>query len=334
MKAQVLHTPSPIEDAPLEPADISVPEPGSSEVRLEVKVCGVCHTDLHTVEGDLDLPERRIVPGHQIVGLVNQTGDEADRFDTGQRVGVGWLGRTCGSCTYCAEGRENLCPRAKFTGLDIDGGYAEYAVVDEQFAYALPAAFSNVQAAPLLCAGIIGYRSLRRSEIQPGGRLGLYGFGSSAHLVIQVARYWDCEVYVFSRTPAHRRLAEELGAVWTGSATEHPPESLDAGVTFAPVGWIVVKALRHLRPGGTLAVNAIHMSPIPEMPYPVIYDERTLRSVKNFTRADATEFLSLAADIPIETTVETFPLSDVNDVLHRLKNSEIDGSAALVVDDT
>ncbi len=331
MHAQTLSHSAPIEEMPLQAAEVRVPEPGRGEVRLQVRVCGVCHTDLHTVEGDLDLPNRRIIPGHQIVGVVDRTGDQTSRFETGQRVGVGWLGSTCGNCTYCENGQENLCPHARFTGLDIDGGYTEYAVVDERFAYPLSEKFSDVEAAPLLCAGIIGYRSLRRSEVQPGDRLGLYGFGSSAHLAIQIATHWDCEVYVFSRTPAHRQLAEELGAVWTGSAKEHPPEPLDASVTFAPVGWIAVEALRHLAPGGTLAINAIHMSPIPEMPYPVIYDERTMRSVKNFTRRDAEEFLSLAADIPVETTVETFPLSAANETLRRLKHSEIDGAAALIV---
>lgn len=329
MKTVVLTEPGPIDQAGLAVLDRPVPEPGPGELLLRVRTCGLCHTDLHTIEGDLDLPQLPLVPGHQIVGTVAETGPETREFDPGDRVGVGWLFETCGQCTFCERGRENLCPEARFTGLHADGGYAEYATVREEYAYPLPEPFSDESAAPLLCAGIIGYRSLRRAEIEPGGRLGLYGFGASAHLAIQVARHWNCAVYVFSRTESHRRLAEELGAAWTGSARTRPPDDLDASVTFAPAGWIVKEALDHLRPGGTLAINAIHMSPVPELPYDRIYHERTLRSVKNFTRSDADEFLRVAGEIPVETTVEEFPLEEARTALRRLKHSEIDGSAVL-----
>ena len=331
MQAQQLVKPKPIAEKPLSLVETADPQPDPGQIRLKVAVCGVCHTDLHTVEGDSDLPRLPIIPGHQIVGVVEEVGEGSGRFQIGDRVGVAWLNWTCGQCQYCRNGRENLCPEARFTGLHADGGYAQYTIVDENFAYPLPENFSDVQAAPLLCAGIIGYRSLRLSGIEPGGKLGLYGFGASAHLAIQVARHWDCEVSVFTRSQAHRQHAQELGAVWVGGAEDQPPASLDASVTFAPAGWIVPMAIGHLRPGGTLAINAIHMTPIPEMAYDMIYGERVLRSVTNFTRQDALEFLQLAGDIPITTTVETAPLAQANEVLRRLKASEIRGAAVLVV---
>ena len=331
MRAMQLHQPKPVEENPLTLVDLPIPEPGPGQVRIRVRVCGVCHTDLHTVEGELELPRLPIVPGHQIVGSVDALGEGASRFQPGDRVGVAWLNWTCGECTFCRQGLENLCVRARFTGLHADGGYEEYVVVDERFAYPLPPGFSDEQAAPLLCAGIVGYRSLRLSGIQPGGNLGLYGFGASAHLVIQVARHWDCQVYVFTRSPEHQALARQLGAVWVGRAEEQPPVPLDASVVFAPAGWIVLLALGHLRPAGTLAINAIHMSPIPEMPYQRIYQERVLRSVANLTREDADQFLRLAGEIPVRTEVETFPLEEANEVLKRLKASRIRGAAVLRV---
>jgi alcohol dehydrogenase, propanol-preferring len=331
MKAMLLHTPQPVAEAPLEPGELPDPEPSPGQIRLQVRVCGVCHTDLHTVEGDLDLPRTPIVPGHQIVGIVDKVGEQATRFQPGHRAGVAWLNWTCGECAYCIRGLENLCPNARFTGLHAHGGYAQYTVVDERFAYPIPEAFSDEDAAPLLCAGIVGFRALRLSEIEPGGRLGLYGFGASAHLVIQVARHWECEVYVFTRSQEHRRLATELGAAWVGGAQDRPPEPLDAGVTFAPAGWIIPLALDYLRPGGTLAVNAIHMSPIPEMEYGRIYQERTLRSVTNLTRRDAEDFLAVAAEIPIRSRVEVFPLDQANQVLQRLKESQVQGAAVLEI---
>jgi len=331
MHAMRLHEPQPIAEEPLTLDDVNAPEPGRGEVRLQVEICGVCHTDLHTVEGDLALPKVPVTPGHQVVATVDARGEGAGRYDVGERVGVAWLYATCGECDYCLGGQENLCPDARFTGLHADGGYAEYMVVDERFAYPLPETFSAAEAAPLLCAGIIGYRALRLSGIQPGGRLGLYGFGASAHLAIQVANFWNCDVYVFTRSENHRQLARELGAVWVGGAEEEIDVGLDGSVTFAPAGWIVPLALGHLRPGGTLAINAIYMSPIPEIDYELIYRERVLRSVTNFTRQDAEEFLKLAAEIRIETEVEVFPLEEANEVLRRLKESEIRGAAALQV---
>lgn len=331
MRAMRLNETKPVSEAPLTLVETAVPEPGPGQIRLHVHVCGVCHTDLHTVEGDLDLPHLPLTPGHQIVGTVEKLGPGSQRYQVGDRVGVAWLYWACGECEFCTEGRENLCVRAKFTGLQADGGYADYLVVDEEFAFAIPGVFSDEHAAPLLCAGIIGYRALRLSGIQPGQRLGLYGFGGSAHLAIQVACHWDCEVYVFTRSEAHRRHARELGAVWAGDARDATPRPLHASVTFAPAGWIIPLALGHLRPGGTLAVNAIHTSPIPEMPYERIYHERVLRSVTNFTRADAEEFLQLAGEIPIRSDIELFDLTEANTALQRLKASEVNGTAVLQI---
>lgn len=331
MQTMQLLSPAPVEEHPLALSELDTPEPGPRQLRLRVQACGVCHTDLHTVEGELELPKLPIVPGHQIVGLVDGLGQGVQRFGQGDRVGVGWLNSSCGSCGFCRDDRENLCPDARFTGLHVDGGYAQYAVVNDDFAYRLPEGLSDIKAAPLLCAGIIGYRSLRLSEIQPGGRLGLYGFGASAHLAIQVARHWQCEVYVFSRGEPHRRLARDLGAVWTGQVQDTPPVPLDASVIFAPAGWIVPLALEHLAPGGTLAINAIHMSPIPEFAYDLIYLERTVRSVANYTRQDAEEFLRLATDIPVRTQIEVYALEEANRVLQRLKQREIQGSAVLSI---
>ncbi|RMG93958.1 MAG: zinc-binding alcohol dehydrogenase family protein [Chloroflexi bacterium] len=331
MKAMVLHEPKSVLEKPLVLEETAVPEPATGEILVRVSVCGVCHTDLHTVEGDLSLPHLPIIPGHQVVGKVEKVGGENGRFHIGDRVGIAWLYHACGNCQWCQNHQENLCPHAQFTGLHANGGYAEYILVPEAFAYPLPDTFTDAQVAPLLCAGIIGYRSLRLSGIQPGGRLGLYGFGASAHLVIQVARHWQCDVYVFTRSKAHQQHARELGAVWAGRAQDKPPVMLDASITFAPAGWIIPYALEHLRPGGTLAINAIHMSPIPELPYHLIYGERVLRSVANVTRQDAEEFLQLAAQIPIHTTVTEYPLAEANEVLIRLKESQITGAAVLRV---
>ncbi len=334
MKAMLLCEPAPIEEEPLELADLPLPEPGPGQVRLDVDVCGICHTDLHTVEGDLDLPKLPVVPGHQVVGTVAARGEGAERYELGDRVGVAWLHHvSCDACAYCEQGLENLCPSATFTGLHADGGYAEAMVAYEDFAYPLPDGFSDLAAAPLLCAGIIGYRALKVSEVEPGQRLGLYGFGSSAHVTIQVALHWGCEVYVFTRSEGHRRLARELGAVWVGGAEDTPPERMQASVIFAPAGWIVPEALRDLDRGGTVALAGVTMSPIPELDYDeLLYWERGIRSVANFTREDAEELLKVAAEIPIETTVETFPLEEANEALLAMKRSEIDGSGVLVVD--
>ncbi|HHS97915.1 MAG TPA: zinc-binding alcohol dehydrogenase family protein [Chloroflexi bacterium] len=332
MKAMVLHAPRPIEERPLELTDLPLPEPGPGEVRLRVQACGICHTDLHTVEGDLRLPKLPIVPGHQIVGIVEARGEGADRFEIGQRVGVPWLYRTCGACEFCQRGLENLCREAQFTGLHADGGYAEAMVVHQDFAYPLPEGYSDVQVAPLLCAGIIGYRALKLSGVEPGQRLGMYGFGASAHVTIQVARYWGCEVYVFTRSEGHRRLARELGAAWVGGAEDDLGVRMHGSIIFAPAGRLVPEALRVLERGGALALAGVTMTPIPELDYDrLLYWERSIKSVANFTRQDAEELLALAPEIPIRTTVQTFPLEAANEALLALKRSEIDGAGVLVV---
>jgi propanol-preferring alcohol dehydrogenase len=327
----VLRESRPVENNPLEMVDLPAPEPAPGQIRLRVKACGVCHTDLHLVEGEIPSFKSPVIPGHQIVGRVEARGEGVKRFAVGDRVGVPWLYSTCGQCDYCRRGLENLCDEARFTGQHADGGFAEYMVVPADFAYAIPMGFPDDQAAPLLCAGIIGYRSLRLSEIGPGQRLGLYGFGASAHVTIQVALHWGCEVYVFTRSAEHQRHALRLGAAWVGQAQDTPPAKLDGAITFAPAGWLVPEVLRVLRKGGTLAVNAIHMSPIPEMPYSLLYGERIVRSVANATRQDAEDLLRLAATIPITTDVELYPLEQANQVLQRLKRSEIQGAAVLHV---
>jgi propanol-preferring alcohol dehydrogenase len=339
MRAMILREPAPIEEKPLELTDLPLPEPGSDQIRIDVDACGMCHTDLHTVEGDLKLPKLPIVPGHQIVGTVAARGENTSRYQIGDRVGVAWLHHvSCDECEYCQRGLENLCPNATFTGLHANGGYAEAMIAYEDFAYPIPAeqvsakSFSDTEAAPLLCAGIIGYRALKVSEVQPGQRLGLYGFGSSAHVTIQVALHWDCEVYVYTRSENHRRLARELGAVWVGGAEDTPPERMHSSIIFAPAGWIVPEALKDLDRGGTLALAGVTMTPIPELDYDeLLYWERGVRSVANFTRQDAEELLEVAAEIPIETTVETFPLKEANEALLALKRSEIDGSGVFVI---
>jgi propanol-preferring alcohol dehydrogenase len=331
MKAMVLREARPIEEHPLEAREVPAPTPGPDEIRIKVRACGVCHTDLHTVEGELALPKLPLIPGHQIVGVVDQLGTNVTHFRLEDRVGVAWLYSSCGQCDFCQRGLENLCDQARFTGLHADGGYAQYTVVPAAFAYPIPPGFPDLQAAPLLCAGVIGYRSLRLSEIQPGERLGLYGFGASAHVTIQVARHWGCEVFVFTRSEEHKQHARELGAAWVGEAQDDPPALLDSAITFAPAGWIVLEALRVLRKGGTVAINAIHLSPIPEMKYGLIYGERTLRSVANMARQDAEELLQLAAQIPIHTDVEVYPLAEANRVLQRLKDRQVRGAAVLEV---
>ncbi len=331
MQAMRLSEPKPIEENPLELVELPVPTPGPGEVRLQVQVCGICHTDLHIVEGDLSLPRLPIVPGHQIVGRVEAVGEGVTRFREGDRVGVPWLYSTCGRCEFCRSGRENLCREARFTGYHVNGGFAQFMVVPADFAYPIPEGFPDLQAAPLLCAGIIGYRALRLSQVQPGQRLGLYGFGASAHIAIQVARHWGCEVYVFTRSKGHQDLARELGAAWVGQAQDTPPAPLHSAIIFAPAGWIVHEALRVLERGGTVALAGIHMSPIPEMDYRLLYWERTVRSVANSTRRDAEELLQLAAEIPIQTTVEAFPLAEANRALRMLKGSRIDGAGVLQI---
>ena len=315
----------------MEAAELPVPAPGPGEVRLRISACGLCHTDLHEVEGELPLPKLPIVPGHQIVGVVEARGDGARRFALGERVGVPWLYSTCGACGACRRGDENLCEDARFTGYHVDGGYATHAVVPQAFAYRLPGGLTDAQAAPLLCAGIIGYRALCLAEVKPGERLGLFGFGASAHIAIQVARFWGCEVWVFTRAPEHRSLAKTFGASWVGGAEDEPLGLLDRAISFAPAGSLIPVALARLRKGGTLALAGIHLDRIPEMPYALLYGERTLRSVTASTRRDADDLLALAERIPIRTEVEVFPLEEANAALRLLKWSRISGAGVLQI---
>ena len=301
--------------------DVPDPVPGEGEVLIEVSACAVCRTDLQIVRGDLGMRQSPVVPGHQIVG----------RLESGERVGVAWLGGADGTCRYCEAGLENLCEAAEFTGWTRNGGYAQKVVARRDYVFALPDEIPDIEAAPLLCGGIIGYRALHISGIQPGGRLGLYGFGSSAHLAIQVARHWGCEVCVFSRSEREHELARSLGAAWVGGYDDAPPAPLDAAVTFAPAGSVVVAALGALAPGGTVAINAIHLDHIPEFSYDLLWKERSLRSVANFTRADAREFLELAARIPIRAETTVFPLDQAAAALKALESGEITGTAVLEV---
>ena len=310
--------------------DLPAPTPGDDELLLRVHACGVCHTDLHTVEGEISgqLP---VVPGHQIVGVVEKLGTNVREFRVGDRVGVPWLYRTCGECEFCRSDRENLCARAQFTGFHVNGGYAEYAVAPAAFAVRIPAGFDDAHAAPLLCAGIIGYRALRLSNVRPQQTLGLYGFGASAHIAIQIAVRWGCEIFVATRGAEHQRLAKNLGATWVGRAEDVPDASLHSAVMFAPAGALVPEALRSLRRGGTLALAGIYMTPIPEMKYELLYHERMVRSVANATRDDARQLMQLAGQIPLRTEVQTFPLADANRALLALKRSEIHGAGVLMV---
>jgi len=327
-----LAQPASIETAPLKLEDLPVPEPSANEIRVRVEACGICRTDLHVVEGELPPQVERIVPGHQVVGVVDACGDGATRFKEGNRVGIAWLRSTCGTCRYCRAGSENLCPGARFTGYHANGGYAEYAVVRADFAYALPTTLSGVAATPLLCAGIIGYRALRRAEMRPGCRLGLYGFGSSAHIAIQVARHLGCTVYVMTRDPQHQELARQLGAAWAGAADAKPPEPLDSAVLFAPVGHLVLPALEALEHGGTLALAGIYLSDVPTLNYERhLFHEKTVRSVTANTRADGEELLRIAAEIPIRPQTTSFPLHEANRALQQLKHDAIQGSGVLVI---
>ncbi len=331
MRALCLNGARSIEDHPLMPVELSVPIPDPGELRLRVLACGLCRTDLHIVEGDLPLPTLPIVPGHQIVGIVDEVGQGVTRFQVGDRLGVPWLYSTCGRCAFCRHDQENLCDMARFTGYHVNGGYGEFVLAQEAFVYPLPPGIPTAHAAPLLCAGVIGFRALRRSEIMPGERLGLYGFGGSAHITIQVAVHWGCEVFVFTRSEAHRALALQLGARWAGQVEDNCPGVLDSAVIFAPVGTLVLEALRVLRKGGTIAIAGITMSPIPELDYALLYQERTVRSVANSTRQDVHDLLRLAADIPIRTEVRTFPLEQANHALQLLKQSRFSGAGVLTI---
>lgn len=339
MKAFQLRRPSPVTERPLIWADAPQPVPRPDEVLIRVHACGICRTDLHVVEGELPVRRSPLIPGHQVVGEVTTLGSEVTEFSLGERVGIAWLHRTCDACLNCLSGRENLCDSPQFTGWTVNGGYAEYAVVPARFAYRLPQGFDDLQAAPLLCAGIIGYRALRLTGIDAdeadwsGIRLGLYGFGAAGHVVIQLARARGATVYVCTRDrERHQSLAAELGAQWVGGAMDAPPVKLDASIIFAPAGELVPPALKALEKGGTLVLGGIYMSPIPQFEYSLIYGERVVRSVANNTREDGQEFLLEAARIPVRTHIQTFPMQDANEALIALKSDAIRGAGVLVVD--
>ncbi|HLW77051.1 MAG TPA: zinc-dependent alcohol dehydrogenase family protein, partial [Bryobacteraceae bacterium] len=325
----VLDKRGPIETNPLEYRDVPTPEPRAGEILIRVHACGVCRTDLHVIEGELPVLKSPLIPGHQVVGTVERDGA---RFRKGDRVGVAWLHATDGSCEYCRAGKENLCDHAAFTGHTVDGGYAQFIAAREDFVYRIPEGFADLHAAPLLCAGIIGFRCLRVSGIAGGETLGLYGFGAAAHVAIQVARFWGARVLAFTRDERHRKLALELGAEWAGEGDAQSPVKLNAAILFAPAGELVAPALRNLKKGGTVVLGGIHMSPLPELPYDLLYHERVVRSVANNTRQDGEDFLALAARIPIHTETQTFPLADANRALNALKNDAIRGAAVLLVD--
>ncbi len=330
-RAMVLEKPGPIREAPLHERTRDDALPGRGEIAIDVTACAVCRTDLQLCEGDLPARKSPIVPGHQIVGRVSAVGEGVTAFRVGDRACVGWLAGACGVCPQCKRGRENLCEKARFTGWDRDGGYATRAIVRADFALRTPESFSDTDAAPLLCGGVIGYRSLKRSRIEPGGKLGLYGFGASATLTIQVARHWGCRVFVCTRSESEQKGAKELGAEWAGSYDELPPVPLDSAITFAPAGDVVIAALRALDRGGTVAINAIHLDRIPQFSYDLLWWERNLVSVANYTRQDAQEFLDLAAKIPVRATYETHPLADANVALQRLREGKVSGAAVLTM---
>jgi len=329
----LLRQAAPVADRPLRMDDVPDPTPGPGQILVEVRACGICRTDLHLVEGELPLLRSPVVPGHQVVGRVTARGRDASRFREGDRVGIAWLRRTCGRCLYCATDRENLCERAEFTGWHADGGYAELAVVDEDYAYPIPSVFGDVEAAPLLCAGIIGYRALKLAAVRPGGRLGMYGFGSSAHVTIQLARGRNMEVFVCTREPAHRELARSLGAAWAGDVHDPMPHRAEGTILFAPAGELVPVALRNLARGGTLALAGIYMSAIPRLEYETdLFYERGIRSVTANTRADGAEFLAEAARRPVRLRTTEFPLEVANQALELLKEGALSGSGVLLTE--
>jgi alcohol dehydrogenase, propanol-preferring len=334
MKAATLISPQEVSRHPLRIAEVPVPEPNKDQVLLRVRACGVCRTDLHIVEGELPALRGGVIPGHQIVGEVvaGASSEATPELRAGARVGVSWMGGTDGTCRYCRMGLENLCDLPTFTGYTVDGGYAEYAVVRADFTFPLPDELDDLHAAPLLCAGIIGFRSLRVAGVKRGDRVGLFGFGASAHLAIAVLRAWDCEVYVSTRGASHRRLAESLGATWVASETDKPPVELDCAVTFAPSGDVVVAALGSVRKGGAVAINAIHLDRMPQFDYDrLLWGERQLRSVANMTRADARDFLKVASEVGLNPKVTVFPLDHANEALVAVKDDSIDGAAVIVM---
>jgi alcohol dehydrogenase, propanol-preferring len=331
-RAQQLSAAAPVASRPLTLVERAAPEPAPGEARVRVHACACCRTDLHVVEGELDLPHLPVVPGHQVVGVVDALGEGSTALAVGERVGVAWLHHTDGVCEFCRRGEENLCVAADFTGWTVDGGYADHVTVPEDFVVRLPENLDDLEAAPLLCAGVIGYRALRRAEVQPGDRVALLGFGASAHLALQVLRHWDCEVVVMTRGEQHRDLARELGASWVGGEADPPPVACDRAVVFAPAGDLVPVALAAVRAGGTVSLAGIHMSDIPAMPYDLLWHERSLRSVANMTRADAQEFMDLAAVAGVRAECEVFPLEAANDALAAIKGDAVRGAAVLRIE--
>jgi alcohol dehydrogenase, propanol-preferring len=325
--------PAPIDSSPLVASSVPIPEPKDDEVLIRVSACGICRTDLHVTEGELAQKLPNVIPGHQVVGRIVACGARAKIHALDARVGVPWLHRTDGKCEFCTRGRENLCPNALFTGWTAMGGYAEYIVAPEAFVYPIPETFSDLEAAPLLCAGIIGFRALRLAEVQPGDTLAIYGFGAAGHVCIQVARHWGLRVMVATREAKHRTLASELGAEWVGGAYDDPPAPLNAAIVFAPAGELVPAALKNLKRGGSLVLGGIYMSPIPSFSYDLLYWERTIRSVANNTRQDGIDFLRVAAEVPVRTEVHTFPLEQANEALQALKHDGIRGAGVLTVGD-
>jgi propanol-preferring alcohol dehydrogenase len=334
MIACVLDHPAPVESNPLQWRVVETPSPGPAEVLIRVNFCGVCRTDLHVVEGELPPRKSPVIPGHQAVGIIERNGPGATRYTPGTRVGVPWLHHTDGRCEYCRSNKENLCENPDFTGYTANGGFAEYIVAPEDFVYPIPESFTDEQAAPLLCAGIIGFRCLRHCDLHPGSKLGLYGFGAAAHIAIQIARHWGAEVYAFTRDEKHQSLARELGAVWAGAGGDEAPVKLNASILFAPAGELVPPALQALKKGGVLVLGGIHMTPIPEIPYKLIYQERAIRSIANNTREDGADFLRTAAEIPVQMQTEVFSLRDANAALNALKHDGVRGAAVLQVTNT
>lgn len=332
MRAMLLKDIAPIETSPLVESDVATPEPGPGEVRVQVRCCGICRTDLHVIEGDLPSQKLPLVPGHQVVGIVDKLGPGCKRLSLGTRVGVAWLRHTCGQCAYCKEGRENLCEGQRFTGYHADGGFAEYTLAGEDYVYELPEVFSDVDAAPLLCAGIVGYRAFKRSRPVTGGSLAIYGFGSSAHVIIQIALHRNMEVYVISRGENHRKLAMEMGAKWAGESAEAMPVSVQSAIIFAPAGELVPQALAKLQKGGTLSLAGIYMTPVPQMDYEeCLFYERDICSVTANTRQDGRDFLEEAAAIPISPRTVQYRLEEANRALQDLKADRLNGSGVLII---
>ncbi len=331
MKALVLKKPDKIEKNPIALEEIPIPEIADNEILIRVSACGVCHTDLHVIEGELKGGKMPVIPGHQITGRIVKMGRSVTGFKEGERVGIPWLYSTCGKCRFCMSGRENLCPEAIFTGYSVDGGYGEYVKIHQDFAHPLPESISDENVAPLLCGGVIGYRAFCLTGAKEGDVLGLFGFGASAHIVIQIARFFKERVFVFTRSEKHRKIAEDLGAEWTGSVDDEPPELLNSGINFTPAGELIPKALKKFDRGGVLVLAGIHMTPVPEMDYNLLYYERCIKSAANSTRRDVSEFLALAAKIPVKTEIEIFPLQEANRALQLLKGGKLNMAGVLKI---